>query len=271
VKEDRVDIRDLRDGGFLWLDKSALEFISKKIGNTAVVVYSWLCYYANAKAQNCFPSITTLANHCQVSRRTVMRIVIQLERIRVVTIERQHGKPNVYKLLDVKRTTAKTGDMDVTSDAGGTGVVSAVSPEVVTPQTLEQELNKQELINKSASCLFDSWKDTKLPYPTPTLAMVKELEVLCQQLLNQVNLYRFIFDFRTERGYPPPVDALINACRKYEQYKDRIDNPWGWFHQMIEYKSGEYFADQEIKRHEKIKNEPASVGKILLGMSKDGA
>ncbi|MGE0267874.1 MAG: helix-turn-helix domain-containing protein [Candidatus Omnitrophota bacterium] len=269
MAEDRVDIRDLRDGGFLWLDKSALEFISRKTGNTAVVVYSWLCYYANAKAQNCFPSITTLANHCQISRRTVMRIIIQLERIKVVTIERQHGKPNVYKLLDVKRTPAKTSDMDVTSDTGGTGVGAVVSPPLVTPQTLEQELNKQELINKSASCLFDFWKDVKLPYAMPTTQVIGELDALCQQLIEEVNLYRFILDFRTERGYPPPPDALINACRKYERYKDRVDNPWGWFHTMIDVKSGEYFANEEVKQHEKLKKEPPTVGKILAQMAKD--
>jgi len=95
-----IDIRDLRDGKFLWIDKSALNLVSAQAGNTGVAVYSWLCYYANSKHQDCFPSIKTLAEHCNVCRRTVMRTVKDLERIGIVSIERKKGKPNVYKLLN---------------------------------------------------------------------------------------------------------------------------------------------------------------------------
>jgi hypothetical protein len=52
---ENIDIRDLRDGKFLWIDKAALNLVSAKAGNRGVSVYSWLCYYANAKNQNCYP------------------------------------------------------------------------------------------------------------------------------------------------------------------------------------------------------------------------
>ena len=58
MSAEKIDIRDLRDGKFLWLDKSALKLISAKAGNRGVTVYSWLCYYANAREQNCFPEPT---------------------------------------------------------------------------------------------------------------------------------------------------------------------------------------------------------------------
>jgi DNA-binding transcriptional ArsR family regulator len=119
VAEDRVDIRDLRDGGFLWLDKEALELVSRKTGNTGVIVYSWLCYYANSKAQDCFPSITTLAKHCHTSRRTIMRELKKLEDLGLISIQRIKGKSNIYRLLDVEKPVDKTGDMNVTSDIRG--------------------------------------------------------------------------------------------------------------------------------------------------------
>jgi len=92
---ENIDIRDLRDGKFLWIDKAALMLISESTGTMGVAVYSWLCYYANFKAQDCFPSITTLALHCGVSRRTIMRAIKQLEQLKAVLIERKKGKPNI--------------------------------------------------------------------------------------------------------------------------------------------------------------------------------
>lgn len=267
---EHFEIRDLRDGKFLWIAKSALEFISEKTGSLGVAVYCWLCYYANSKAQDCFPSTTTLASRCDLSKRTIMRVLKELEIIRAIVIEREIGKSNVYKLLDIQgKHPVITSAVSVTGDANNTGVVTETTPLPVTVDAPEQELYKQESINKSASCLFDSWKDVKLPYPMPTAQIVEELDALCQQLLNEVNLYRFILDFRTERGYPPPPDALITACRQFERYKDRIDNPWGWFRKMIDVKSREFFSDEEVVRHEKLKKQPATVGKILSQMVKD--
>ena len=144
---ERIEIRDLRDGNFLWIDKAALRLISENAGTTAVAVYSWLCYYANFKAQDCFPSITTLAYHCGVSRRTIMRAVKELEYMKAVSIERHKGKPNIYKLLNMLGSRSypqASSDTDVTSDRAVTGVVTPVSLEVVTPLSPEQEiLNKR--------------------------------------------------------------------------------------------------------------------------------
>ena len=101
MSSEKIDIRDLRDGKFLWIDKMALRFISERTGTMGVAVYSWLCYYANFKAQDCFPSVTTLAHHCGVSRRTIMRVIKNLEAIKAILIERKKGKANVYKLLNI--------------------------------------------------------------------------------------------------------------------------------------------------------------------------
>src|SRR3989338_9058483 len=116
---EKIEIRDLRDGKFLWIDKAALKLISESTGTMGVAVYSWLCYYANFKAQNCFPSVTTLANHCGVSRRTIMRAIKELEKLHAVSIERKKGKANIYKLLNVPTQQSypqATSDIGVTSD-----------------------------------------------------------------------------------------------------------------------------------------------------------
>lgn len=248
MSEECVDIRDLRDGGFLWLDKEALDLVSRETGNIGVVVYSWLCYYANSKAQDCFPSVTTLSRRSHISRRTVMRHLKRLEELGLISIQRIKGKSNIYRLLDVEKPVDKTGDTDVTSDTAGTGVVSVVSPPLVTPGTLEQELIEQDLYNKTD--VFEKFFCGKLPYETPTAEKIKELEGLCKAFLGQVNLFKFILSYKFDKGYPPHPDVIINACRQYQKDKERIKSIDGWFKRVIEAESAQFFAGQNIKEHE---------------------
>jgi len=247
VADDRFDIRDLRDGGFLWLDKEALKLVSKKTGNTGVIVYSWLCYYANSKAQDCFPSVTTLARHCHTSRRTVMRELKKLEDLGLISIQRIKGKSNIYRLLDVEKPVDKTSDIDVTSDTGATGVVSVVSPLLVTPGTLEQELTEQDLYNKTS--VFENFFCGKLPYPKPKQEDIKKLEELSKRFLGEVNLLKLILSYKFERGYPPPPDVIIKTCDQYQKDKQKIRNIEGWFKTVVEAESAQFFANQNIKEH----------------------
>ena len=101
MRSEKIDIRDLRDGKFLWIANAALKLISEETDPIAVAVYSWLCYYANVKAQDCFPSISRLAGHCALSKRTIMRALKRLEDIKAISIEKKKGKTNVYKLLNI--------------------------------------------------------------------------------------------------------------------------------------------------------------------------
>jgi glutathionyl-hydroquinone reductase len=101
IWHEKIDIRDLRDGKFLWIANAALKLISEETDPIAVEVYSWLCYYANVKAQDCFPSISTLAGHCALAKRTIMRALKRLEDIKAISIEKKKGRTNVYKLLNI--------------------------------------------------------------------------------------------------------------------------------------------------------------------------
>jgi len=252
VSEECVDIRDLRDGGFLWLDKEALDLVSRETGNIGVVVYSWLCYYANSKAQDCFPSVTTLSKRSHISRRTVMRHLKRLEELGLISIQRIKGKSNIYRLLDVEKPVDKTGDTDVTSDTAGTGVVSVVSPPLVTPGTLEQELIEQDLYNKTS--VFESFFCGKLPFPEPSQEDIKALEELFKKFLGEVNLLKFILGYKFQKGYPPHPDVIIKTCHQYQKDKQKIRNIEGWFKTVIEAESAQFFANQNINEHLKTKD-----------------
>lgn len=243
MAEERIDIRDLRDGKFLWVGKPVLEFISKRIGSTAVTVYVWLCYYANVKGQDCFPSVTTLSRHCAVSRRHIIRMLKSLEQLKVISIDRAKGRPNVYTLLNAELSIAVTGDIDVTSDTRGTTPVSVVSPVVVTPGILEQYRNKQDLLNNTQNGLFDLWKTSKnLPYAKPTDECIRELEAYCAELLEDVNLYSFMFSYQMEKGYPPDPQLLIRLCKDFKKDSKQIKKPAEWFKNGLEMEAKQLFV-----------------------------
>jgi len=258
---ENIDIRDLRDGKFLWIDKAALNLVSGKAGNRGVAVYSWLCYYANAKNQNCYPSLRTLALHCNVSRRTIMRTVKVLEKIQIVTIERKKGKPNVYKLLN--SPVDKSSDTAVTGDTHGTGVVTPMSPLVVSPLSPKQELRDQEITNKTSVCLPDLWITSEVPYGQPSKEQIAELALWCERLLAEVNLYLLLFEYRHAKGYPPKPDVLIGLCKQFKQGKARVRNAQAWFRKALEVQMRQVFIDMNIREHERIKKEPVKIGHLL--------
>ena len=250
---EKIEIRDLRDGKFLWIDKAALKLISETTGTMGVTVYSWLCYYANFKAQNCFPSVTTLANHCGVSRRTIMRAIKELEKLHAVSIERKKGKANIYKLLNVPTAQSysqATSDMDVTSDKPVTRVVTPVSPPLVTPMSPEQEITEQEIIKETGEEAKILWITQKaLPYPMPEMKAFQDLEVLSKQI-KDLDLFRFILHYQIEKGYPPHPQVLTKVCRQFKRNKARIRSPWPWFKTTVNIESARFFAELNMNgRH----------------------
>lgn len=258
-------VRDSREGSFLWVDKKLMAYISRVMGNSPVVVYSWLCYYASAKKQNCYPSVTTLAGHANLSRRTIIRILKSLEKIKVIAIDREKGKPNIYRLLhvDVDCLPSLTGDMGVTSLDGG--LVTQVSLPVVTPGTLEQDIREQDL-NKQGFSLSRLWITSGLPYAKPSDKQIEELESLAFSLKDQINLYWLIRDYARDRGYPPHADVVIRLTYQFKKNKAKIKNVYGWFKKTVDVQMRIFISDMHIKEHEKLKREPARLSDILAGI-----
>lgn len=273
--EGKIEIRDVRDGKFLWIGKETLRLLSEKTDNTGIAVYSWLCYYANSKAQDCFPSIPTLARHCNVSSRTIIRKLKRLEQLNVILIDRTEGRSNVYKLLDVtsssKDAVEKTSDTGVTGDMDDTGGVTPMSPPVVTPVSPEQDLIEQDSNNKTAGAnSLDMIFCGELPYPPPGKEQVEEMVELCVEFLGEINLFKFIHHHAHDRGYPPHPTVMIKLCRQFRSDKLKIANAWGWFKHGVDAESAQFFANQNINEHHKHARDPTNIGSILSQMASGG-
>jgi len=88
-----------------------------------------------------------------------------------------------------------------------------------------------------------------------------------------VNIYMFINKVkkRLKRvdNFPPIV--IIEVCKEYTRFKDmdKIKNDYTWFIRVLEQKSSEWHANNQIQEHNKIKQQPVmaqNVKDILKGM-----
>lgn len=47
----------------------------------------------------CFPSFITISNKCRVSKNSITKIISKLEHLRLISVNRQFHKNNVYRIL----------------------------------------------------------------------------------------------------------------------------------------------------------------------------
>ena len=95
------EVRDLRNGEWFWVHKKILELYAPKIGSVGIAAYNALCYFANNKSQKAFPSQENLALKAGCSRISVIRAIKRLKENKLIKIEYNKGKVNIYKLLKI--------------------------------------------------------------------------------------------------------------------------------------------------------------------------
>jgi biotin operon repressor len=117
-KEQRFEVRDLRDGDWYWIHKSFIREYARKIGAIGVAVYSFLAIMADSD-QGCFPSQKYIGDGLGYSRATVNKALKQLEMNGLIAIDRTSRYHCAYHLLKVR---CKTGETQV-STRGNSGVI----------------------------------------------------------------------------------------------------------------------------------------------------
>jgi len=88
-----------------------------------------------------------------------------------------------------------------------------------------------------------------------------------------VNVYMFINKTKKKLkrvdNFPPEV--IIEVCKEYTRFKnlDKIRHDYLWFIRVLQQKSGEWHANNQIQQHAKYKTEPMaqSIKNILKGMA----
>ena len=104
----------------------------------------------------------------------------------------------------------------------------------------------------------------KQPFPQPTEEQKKELAMLHMKLMKKpykFNLYTLIARIKKIKGYYPPIDLILEVSKNALQ--SRPANMWAYYMASIRNELPEYFADLNIKEHEKYKNAPTGMKDIM--------
>jgi len=107
-------------------------------------------------------------------------------------------------------------------------------------------------------------KDQATPefFNKPTEEQKEELAKLHILLKDRINIFNFMARIRKQKGYFPPVEAIIKIGQ--QALKTQPANFWGYFVEALKKELPGYFADLNIKEHEKYKNEPVIIGDLLV-------
>lgn len=104
-KQDAIEVRDMRAGNWLWVNREIL--YSPKINATDYKVYSGLASWANYKSQKAPAGLVTLAKKLHLGKNTVIRSLKRLETIGLILVKREDGQRNIYSLLNIDKEKIK--------------------------------------------------------------------------------------------------------------------------------------------------------------------
>ena len=97
---DRVQVRDSRRPGWLWVRNEVFELIGSKVGVYGIAAYCALARHVDNQSQECYVSLDRLTEVCGCSRPMVIRAIKALERLGLLSVERKPPDCNVYTLLE---------------------------------------------------------------------------------------------------------------------------------------------------------------------------
>ena len=98
--EHESKIRDLRNGGWYWINRHIIKQYGKLLRASGLAVYNVLASYANLKTQTCFPTQKSIAELLRLSIRTVNRKIRLLKDFKLIRVEKIRSRC-FYFLLKV--------------------------------------------------------------------------------------------------------------------------------------------------------------------------
>lgn len=98
MEQQKLQVRDLRNGDWLWINKLVLDH--PYLTSSAKVIYSALAYFANNDTQKSYPSIKKIMELTGLgSRSTIVSSIKKLEEYYFISAKRKGGKVTEYTLL----------------------------------------------------------------------------------------------------------------------------------------------------------------------------
>jgi len=95
-------IRDSREHEFFITNDVFVDKYARLCGIYGLGVYNLLCRHSG-KDQTCYPSIDLMAYRLNISRGSVIAGLKELEKHRIIQVDRVKGEPNIYTLMNKKK------------------------------------------------------------------------------------------------------------------------------------------------------------------------
>jgi len=115
MSDEKIKVRDVRNGDWYWVSKVLLDEYGDKLKPIGIAIYNCLAAHANQEGF-CFPSHKYIADKIGASISSVQRGIRQLIKLQIIRKSRQRYH-NVYYLLKVDRSyrpnSNKTGQSDL--------------------------------------------------------------------------------------------------------------------------------------------------------------
>ena len=102
MSDDKIKVRDLRNGDWFWISKVLLDEYGSKIKPIGIAIYNCLAEHANQEGF-CFPSHKLIADKIGSSVSSVQRGIRQMIKLGLINKKRRKFS-NVYYLLKVNRS-----------------------------------------------------------------------------------------------------------------------------------------------------------------------
>lgn len=102
MSDEKIKVRDLRNGDWYWINKVILDEYGEKLKPIGIAIYNCLAAHANQEGF-CFPSHQTIADRIGASISSVQRGIRQMIKLGIISKGRRRYS-NVYYLLKLDRS-----------------------------------------------------------------------------------------------------------------------------------------------------------------------
>jgi hypothetical protein len=106
ANEHEYKIRELRNGGWYWINRHIINKYGKVLSASGLAVYNVLASFANSNTQTCFPTQKSVAGLLGLSVRTVNRKIRLLKDFKLIKAKKTKGRC-FYALLKIDTPKGK--------------------------------------------------------------------------------------------------------------------------------------------------------------------
>jgi len=144
MSDEKIKVRDLRNGDWYWINKVILDEYGEKLKPIGIAIYNCLAAHANQEGF-CFPSHKHIAKKIGASISSVQRGIRELIKLNLVRKGRQRYH-NLYYLLKLDRSVRPTSNKLGQSDQHIGHTDRSDQSAGTTNKNKEKDLNKKNYV-----------------------------------------------------------------------------------------------------------------------------